>query len=315
MPASRSSSTSCHRFGWRGGRLAADQVRVRELVDEQDAGSAFERSVEVELLAHHAAVCDRQRRQRFEAFCQPLGIGSAVRLDVADDDLEARELRRLRRAQHRERLADAGRSAEEDAQPAAPRTRLLCLDLREQLVGIGPRLDCHQGASSPSRGRRAPDSARAHGRAARRKRRTCGLAYARGRGSATSLAGRVRARATRAIWYSAAAKTDMRIEPAGRRGDEIDGHAARRCRDPLCAAPRSRSATASASAGLKRALVRAARHRAVVGHRPGRGRPAPEVLRRGERLAEQPRADGPAVALDDAAVRPRSRTRAARSAA
>ena len=164
-------------------RVAAHQVRVRELVDEQDAGSAFECRVEIELLPHHAAIRDRQRRQRFEAFCQPFGIGSAVRLDIAADDLEARELRRLRRAQHRERLADPGRSAEEDAQPAAPRTRLLVLDLREQLVGIGPRLDCHQGVIIAAHGRRAPDSARAHGRAAHPKRRTCGLPYAHGRGS------------------------------------------------------------------------------------------------------------------------------------
>ena len=47
-------------------RLAADEVRVRELVDEQDSGPALQRRVEVELLAHHAAVGDGQRRQPLE---------------------------------------------------------------------------------------------------------------------------------------------------------------------------------------------------------------------------------------------------------
>ena len=142
-------------------RLAAHQVRMRELVDEQDARAALERRVEIELLPYHPAVADGQRGQPLEPRGEPLRLGAAVRLDVTDDDFGACQARGLCRAQHRKGLADAGGGAEEDPQPAATRASLLGLDVREQLVGIGTRLDCHYGAIIASRRRRAPDSARA----------------------------------------------------------------------------------------------------------------------------------------------------------
>ena len=203
-----------------------------------------------------------------------------------------REPRRLRGAQHRERLADAGRRAEENPQPAAPRTRLLGLDLREQLVGIGPRLDCHQGviiaAARASSARFSVEHVDARlaehaERAALRVLADERLDFARGQ---------IAARARRARSGIRAAATLMcGIEPAARRRDEIDGHG-RLVAGIGCAQRRDALRYRLGQRGTQRALVRAARHGAVVRHRPRRRRPAPEVLRRGERLAEQPRADG-----------------------
>ena len=53
--------------------------------------------------------------------------------DEADDDVDALLLDRPRALQHREGLADAGRGADENEQPAA----LALLGQREQGVGVG----------------------------------------------------------------------------------------------------------------------------------------------------------------------------------
>ncbi len=123
--------------------LAAEQIRVRELVDEQDRGAAFERRVEIELVPHDPAVADRQVRQGFEPFHEPLCLGAAVRLDVADHDLRAARARRACGREHREGLAYAGRGAEEDPELATLRARLFRLDAGQELVGVGPQLGRH----------------------------------------------------------------------------------------------------------------------------------------------------------------------------
>ena len=91
------------------------------------------------------------------------GVVAPVRLDDPDDDvallvlgLEARGL------EHRVRLADAGRRAEEDGELAARGPRLLLADAREELVGIGPLLGHRAMPHTPSAmSRRARGSARA----------------------------------------------------------------------------------------------------------------------------------------------------------
>ena len=113
-------------------RLAVDQVRVRQFVDQQDLGAPLQRGVEVELLAHHAAIADRLQRQAFQRLEHALGLATAVRLDVTDHDVGPRRLGRERRLEHRVGLADPRRSPEEDSQPPATRPRFLGLHLCEQ---------------------------------------------------------------------------------------------------------------------------------------------------------------------------------------
>ena len=158
--------------------------------------------------------------------------------------------RRLRRAQHREGLADAGGGAEEDPQPAAPRARLLGLDVREQLVGIGPRLDCHSElhhrvTSGVERqiqlehvdARLAEHAERAAFGVLADERRDLGRGQAARSSDARDL-------------ILGRGDADVRIEAAARRGDEIDGHR-RRLPGSAARSAATRSPTASASAGLK----------------------------------------------------------------
>ena len=69
------------------------------------------------------------------------GVVAAVRLDDADDDVALLVLDLAsRRLEHRVRLADARRGAEEDGQLAARRRLLLLAHAREQLVRVGAAL-------------------------------------------------------------------------------------------------------------------------------------------------------------------------------
>jgi len=56
---------------------------VSQLVHQQDGGTPCERRVEIEFLAQHAAVAQRECRQARQALEQPLGLDASVRFDVA----------------------------------------------------------------------------------------------------------------------------------------------------------------------------------------------------------------------------------------
>ena len=117
---------------------AAGRVGVRQLVDQDQRGTAGERGVEIELLYRRPAILDAPPGQELQLLEQRLGLGAAVQLDVADDDVDAVVVLLARRLQHRVGLADTGRRAEEDLQLAAPRARFFFLHAREQRLGIGP---------------------------------------------------------------------------------------------------------------------------------------------------------------------------------
>ncbi len=68
MPAFSSSSTSCQRFGMARLRLSADEVRVRELVHQNDDRMTAKRAVQIELLTHDAAITHVERRKTFQSF-------------------------------------------------------------------------------------------------------------------------------------------------------------------------------------------------------------------------------------------------------
>ncbi len=71
-------------------------------------------------------------RQDLEPLEQRAGLGAPMRLDEADDDVDALVLEAARALQHRVGLADAGRGAEEHLQPA----RGLPAERRQQRVRV-----------------------------------------------------------------------------------------------------------------------------------------------------------------------------------
>ncbi len=121
-------------------RIARGNVRMRQLIDNQDRGPAPQRCVEVELLTHDATVPDGQRRQLLDAFLEALGLDAAVWFDVSEHQVRAHGTRTAGGFQHRVSLADARGRSEKNAQPPAPRPGLLGRDMFEQLIGIGPRI-------------------------------------------------------------------------------------------------------------------------------------------------------------------------------
>src|SRR5580704_10283729 len=99
---------------------------------------ALEGRIEIEFLAHDAAVVRRQSRQTLESLEQPFGLHPSVRFDIADNDIRCGGARRTRSLQHRVGLPDSRREAEENAQATALRALRLVLDAPQELIGIGP---------------------------------------------------------------------------------------------------------------------------------------------------------------------------------
>ncbi len=92
MPASRSSSTSCHRFSFRlPGMLLWASSSTRAT-----AGRRASTRVEVELLERRTAVLEPLARHDLEPLELLGGVRAAVRLDDADDDVGARDSSRRR---------------------------------------------------------------------------------------------------------------------------------------------------------------------------------------------------------------------------
>ena len=100
------------------GVARAGRVGVRELVDEEQRRLARERGVEVELLELRArGTRPAARGSSSRPSEQRRGLGAAVGLDDADDDVDAVWRDQVaRRLEHRVGLADARRGAEEDLQ-------------------------------------------------------------------------------------------------------------------------------------------------------------------------------------------------------
>ena len=130
------------------GVAALGSVGVRQLVDEQEGGMPRQGGIEIELLEGGASVLDAAAREDLEAFEQRFGLGAAVRLDHAGDNVEAGRALSPRPLEHRVRFAHAGGGAEEDLQLAAAPPHLLFSDADEQLVGIGASLR-HAAMSVP----------------------------------------------------------------------------------------------------------------------------------------------------------------------
>ena len=135
MPASSSSTTSCQRLAWREpGALVCASSSTRISAGRRASAASRSNSASV-----RAAVLDRPARQDLEAAQQRLGLGAPVRLDAADDDVDALGALLAGRLEHGVGLADAGGGAEEDLELAACLAGFLLLDAGEQLVGIRAR--------------------------------------------------------------------------------------------------------------------------------------------------------------------------------
>ena len=116
----------------------AGGVRVRELVDEDQGGTARERGVEVELAQRGSAVIDHPRRKDLEPLEQRVGLGPAVSLDAPDEHVDPVGLLLAHGLQHRVGLADPGGGAEEYLQLSPMVTRFLRLDTGQERLGIRP---------------------------------------------------------------------------------------------------------------------------------------------------------------------------------
>ena len=100
------------------GMTAARRVGMGEFVDQGDLRPPRDQRVEVHLLERLVLVADPLARQHFEALQQRFGLRPSMGLDDADDDIGARLPPGVRALQHLVGLADAGRGADKDLQPA-----------------------------------------------------------------------------------------------------------------------------------------------------------------------------------------------------
>src|SRR5262245_9007663 len=85
----------------------AGNVRVRELVDDRDLRVARDDRVDVHLLERHTAILDLLTRNDFDVANLGGGVESSVRLDEANDYVNAARPQLVRLGKHSKRLSDA----------------------------------------------------------------------------------------------------------------------------------------------------------------------------------------------------------------
>ncbi len=259
------------------------RVRVRELVDEEQLRAALQRGLEVEVAQRPAAVLDLDREQARQRGGPPSSASVSARPCVSTypttTSTSSRRCARPRRLQHRVRLADAGRGAEEDL-AACPSPR------------APPPRGRRRAAPRDSAGRRVlPPHARAL-LSGRRRGRGSGAARSRGArpgGRArpsvcratsrrTSSSARFRARATRAHLVLRRRGADVRVEAAAGGGHQVDRYGRGGLRIRGARAPRSRPRPPRPGQG---SWARGCSRRGLprVGDRARRRGAAPEVAR------------------------------------
>ena len=130
------------------GMPAFGGVGVSEFVDDDKLRPARQRRVEVELGDGAAAIFGHPPRQHLEPFDESARLRPSMRLDQADDDIDALLLEAARALQHRIGLADARRGAEKHLHPTGgfpAERRQKRVRVRASVVGSA-RLD-HLGSS------------------------------------------------------------------------------------------------------------------------------------------------------------------------
>jgi hypothetical protein len=305
----------------------AGRVRVSELVDENEGRTPGEGGVEIELTEHGATVLDDSWRQPLEPFEKRLGLRPPVGLDIPHDDIETRRTAAASGLEHGVCLPHARGGAEEDLQLPAAAASLLRLHSGEEGIRIRPML-AHRtlrggfrasppAVSLPPSGFRPDRDDRRSWRGTRHpieREIECKHVHAGfpqypelpalDVGFAelpdTSLVEPARLGDPTHLVESRR-RGDVRVEPAPRRGHEVDGHRRRVAGIGRAQGvdPRSRRGVEDGIAGSQVGAGRGAR---VVSER-GRGRePPPEESRIVEQLADEGGAHRLAAPLDQAPV-------------
>ena len=118
-------------------------VGMCQLVDQGDRGMSRQDGIGIHLIDHDPAILDSPTWHDLEALEQLLGLGSAVGLDEADDEIGPASRATMPLLEHPVGLPDAGGHAEIDTQPATlalaigrpdPGQHLVC---RWTAVGVG----------------------------------------------------------------------------------------------------------------------------------------------------------------------------------
>jgi hypothetical protein len=117
-------------------RLAPGQIRMRELIDQENLGVPGKCGIQIKLAAGDVAVANGDGRQALQAFGQSLGLDPAVRFDIAQHHIRAGRAHSAGGLEHRVGLSDSGGRAEENPQPATPCPCLLGLDVFQQLIRV-----------------------------------------------------------------------------------------------------------------------------------------------------------------------------------
>ncbi len=125
----------------------ARRVGVGELVDQREARPAGEEGVDVHLGERRPIGVDDPPRDDLERPDERLGLGPAVRLDEADDDVGPFTQAHRGVGQHLVGLADAGRCTEEHLEPAAP----FGVGHGEKGFGLGAVAVAHGAGCAPTR--------------------------------------------------------------------------------------------------------------------------------------------------------------------
>ena len=215
MPCARISSTSCQRCALRlPGGLSRASSSIR-----QTCGRRFRIGVDI----HGSDPPMRSGGITSNSRISSLQIAANPWSGSRRSPHPARASAAPAFVEHAQRFAHARRVAEKDLEPPARFVRFLRLDLAQQFVGIGTAefFGGHLRFTSAGLSDRAPDSASARSRAARRARRDRAadvLAATRLRTASARNAARFRhARRLR----QRVRRTDLRIESAARSGDRI----------------------------------------------------------------------------------------------
>ena len=278
IPASSSSSTSCQRFSFRDPGTfvcASSSTSATSGLRARIASTSISSNV----VPRYSIV--RRGTTSRSPICAA-GLLATVGLDDADDDVRAAVAAPPPLAEHRERLADARRRAEVDAEGAA---RPCALVDPIQRSASSARLS----ARTLTRGSPMNPSVR-----------SCVCSST---SSSTRASSSPRARATRGAWSLRVGGRDVRVEPRARRGHGVhrDGRAVV---EPVQLAVRGDALLdRGEEVRVRRAEVRRRARGAVVPVAGGRGARVERPLV-GERLAEERRADDDAVTADERAVRP-----------
>ena len=111
---------------------------MRQLIHQQDRRMARECRIQIEFRAAEVTIANGQRRQSRQALrsAARFRCAHAARCNPATTSVPG-GAHGARRLEHGVGLADAGGCAEENPQMAAPRPRLLGLDMFQQLIRIG----------------------------------------------------------------------------------------------------------------------------------------------------------------------------------